>query len=126
MADKSKDPLQLWRGLLEDMEKNFNQLAGAAVGSEQFSRTMNQFGSASVAAQKGLGDVIERYLAIMNLPSRSDLVNLGERMQAIEARLNEIAALLHRAHPEAASETIGFAGMPKPKRTKRPPEPERK
>ena len=126
MTGKGNDPLQVWHGLLEEMEKNFNQFAGAAVGSEQFSQTINRFGSASIAAQKSLGEVIERYLMMMNLPSRADLIGLAERMQAMEARLNEIAAILHRAHPEVASETIGFAGMPKPKRTKRPPEADRK
>jgi hypothetical protein len=121
MADNSTDPVAMWHKLLEDMEKGFNTFAGAAVGSEPFSRTLNQVGGASVGAQKTMGAFMERYLTSLNLPSRSELVGIGERLQAIEARVNEIAGLLNRLHPEAAASGPAQAIAPKPRRTKQPP-----
>jgi hypothetical protein len=63
---------------------------------------------------------MERYLVSMNLPSRAQMVGMGERLAAIESQLNEIRALLNRVHRDAASQDSGLAA-PKPPRTKQPP-----
>lgn len=118
MSDKN-DPVQVWHAMLAEMEKGFNAMATQVMGSEQFSRTTHQLTGASVGAQKTVGDLMERYLVSMNLPSRAQVVNMGERLQAIEGQLNEIRALLNCVHGDAASPD-GFAA-PKPPRTKLPP-----
>ena len=66
------------------------------------------------------GDLMEKYLVAMNLPSRAQVVSLGERLHAIEGQLNEIAALLRQVHHNSAAADDGF-GAPRPPRTKRPP-----
>ena len=38
---------------------------------------------------------MEKYLVSMNLPSRAQMVGMAERLQSIEAQINEIKALLH-------------------------------
>lgn len=119
MADKETDPVQMWHSFLGDMEKNFNTFSNQAMGSEEFSRLMNQMTGASVGAKKAFGDFMERYLATMNLPSRSELIDLGERLQTIESRLNDIMSLLQRVHADVAASDSGLA--PRPPRTKRPP-----
>lgn len=118
MSDKN-DPVQVWHAMLAEMEKGFNAMATQVMGSEQFSRTTHQLTGASVGAQKTVGDLMERYLVSMNLPSRAQVVSMGERLQAIEGQLNEIRALLNRVHGDAAS-SDGFSA-PKPPRTKLPP-----
>lgn len=119
MADKNTDPVQMWHNFLGDMEKKFNTFSNQAMGSEDFSRLMNQATGASVGAKKAFGDFMERYLAAMNLPSRSELVDLGERLNTIESRLNEIMSLLQRVHADFAASDSN--GPPRPPRTKRPP-----
>ena len=119
MADKSSDPVQLWHSMLAEMEKGFNAMATQVMGSEQFSKTAHQLTGASVGAQKTMGDMMEKYLVSMNMPSRAQMANMGERMQSIEAQLNEIKALLNRAYPDAVSESGG--AMQRPPRTKQPP-----
>jgi hypothetical protein len=64
---------------------------------------------------------MEKYLLTMNLPSRAQMVGMAERLQAIEGQLNEIKALLHQVHGSAEGPESGYAGAPKPPRTKRPP-----
>jgi len=120
MADKPNDPVQVWHTMLAEMEKGFNAMANQVMGSEQFSKVTHQLTGASVGAQKTVGDLMERYLVSMNLPSRAQMVSMGERLQSIEGQLNEIRALLNRVHGDAASGDNGLAA-PKPPRTKQPP-----
>jgi len=120
MADKATDPVQMWHGFLADMEKQINSFSNQAMQSEEFSRVMGQVTGASAGAKKAFGDFMERYLAAMNLPSRSEMVDLGERLHHIEGRLNDIMSLLQRVHADVAS-ADGAGGVPRPPRTKRPP-----
>jgi len=121
MPTQSNDPADVWRTLLGEMEKGFNNFANQAMGSQEFSRLMNQAGGASFGAQKQLGDLMERYLSHMNLPSRAQLVNMGERLQAIEGQLNEIKAMLSRGGADSQAPSGGLAPPPKPPRTRLPP-----
>jgi hypothetical protein len=120
MADKSNDPVALWHTMLGEMEKGFNAFANQAMASPEFSKVVNQVGGASAGAQKQVGEMMEKYLASMNLPSRAQLANFGERLQAIEGQLNEITALLRQVHNNTGT-SDGIAATPKPPRTRRPP-----
>ncbi|MBN9586952.1 MAG: hypothetical protein BGN84_12485 [Afipia sp. 62-7] len=118
MSDKANDPVQVWHTMLAEMEKGFNAMATQVMGTEQFSRVTHQLTGASVGAQKTVGDLMERYLVAMNLPSRAQMVSFGERLNAIEGQLNEIKALLNRVHGDAQDNGLS---TPKPPRTKQPP-----
>jgi hypothetical protein len=120
MADKGNDPAVIWQTMMGEMEKGFNSFANQAMASPEFSKVMNQVGGVTAGAQKQLGELMEKYLVSMNLPSRSQLVGMAERIQAIEGQLNEIKALLHQVHNNSGATDGGF-GTPKPPRTKRPP-----
>ena len=119
MADKSNDPVTMWQNMIGEMEKGFNSFANQAMASPEFSKVVNQVGGVTAGAQKQLGDMMEKYLVSMNMPSRAQMANMGERLQGIESQLNEIKALLNRAHPEAV--TGDGTSVPRPPRTKQPP-----
>jgi hypothetical protein len=120
MADKSSDPVALWQNMIGEMEKGFNAFANQAMASPEFSKVVNQVGGVSAGAQKQLGDLMEKYLVSMNLPSRAQMVGMAERLQTIEGQLNEIKALLHQVSNSPGA-TGGHAAAPKPPRTRRPP-----
>jgi hypothetical protein len=103
------------------MEKGFNSFANQAMASPEFSKVVNQVGGVTAGAQKQLGELMEKYLVSMNLPSRAQMVSMAERLQSIEGQLNEIKALLHQVHNNSAAPEAGYAGAPKPPRTRRPP-----
>jgi hypothetical protein len=121
MADNSNDPAVIWQTMIGEMEKGFNAFANQAMASPQFSKVVNQVGGVTAGAQKQLGDLMEKYLLTMNLPSRAQMVSMAERLQAIEGQLNEIKALLHQVHNNSGAPQGGYAAAPKPPRTKRPP-----
>ena len=121
MADKSSDPVAMWQNLIGEMEKGFNSFANQAMASPEFSKVVNQVGGATAGAQKQLGDLMEKYLVSMNLPSRAQMVSMAERLQSIEGQLNEIKALLRQVHNNSGAPQGGYTAAPKPQRTKRPP-----
>jgi hypothetical protein len=118
MPDKSNDPAVIWQTMIGEMEKGFNTFANQAMTSPEFSRVMNQVGGVSAGVQKQLAELMEKYLTSMNLPSRAQMVGIGERLQTIESQLSEITTLLRQAN-------IGGGSIepltPRPPRTKQPP-----
>ncbi len=121
MADNSNDPFALWQKMIGEMEKGFNAFANQAMVSSQFSKAMNQAGGATAGAQKQLSDLMERYLVRMNMPSRAQMVDMAERLQAIEGQLDEIRTLLQQMNAVSTMTRDSPAAAPKPPRTKRPP-----
>src|ERR1700693_5821819 len=119
MADKSNDPVAIWQNLIGEMEKGFNSFANQAMPSPEFSKVVNQVGGTAAGAQKPLGDLMEKYLVSMNLPSRAQMVSMAERLPSVEGQLKEIKALLHQLHNNSGTPEGGYAGAPKPPRTKR-------
>jgi hypothetical protein len=121
MADKSNDPVAMWQHMIGEMEKGFNSFANQAMASPEFSKVVNQVGGVSAGAQKQLGDLMEKYLVGMNLPSRAQMVGMAERLQSIEGQLNEIKAMLHQMQSHSGPSQGGSSAAPRPPRTRRPP-----
>ena len=107
--------------MIGEMEKGFNAFANQAMGSPQFSKAVNQVGGVTAGAQKQLGELMEKYLLAMNMPSRAQMIGMAERLQSIEGQLNEIKAMLHHMQGGGADASGGYSQTPRPPRTKRPP-----
>jgi SMC interacting uncharacterized protein involved in chromosome segregation len=121
MADKSNDPVAMWQNMIGEMEKGFNSFANQTMASPEFSKVMNQVGGVAAGAQKQLGEMMEKYLVSMNLPSRAQMVGMAERLQSIEGQLNEIKAMLNQMGKASGVAAGGSLGTQMPPRTKRPP-----
>ena len=119
MTDKINDPVAMWQKMVGDMEKGFNSLATKAMESPEFSQAMNRAGGVAAGAQKQFGELMEKYLVSMNLPSREQMTGMAERLQAIEGQIGEIRSMLHQM--SVASGTAQASGAPRPPRTRRPP-----
>ena len=107
----------MWREWVSQSERQWNTFLTQAMGSESYSQSVGRFMEFYVAAQKQLGESMGRYLTALNLPTRDDLLGLGDRLAAIETRLARIETTL--AHGGGA----GDDAMPatRPPRTRRPP-----
>lgn len=121
MADKSNDPVAMWQNMIGEMEKGFNSFANQAMASPEFSKVMNQAGGVAAGAQKQFGEMMEKYLVGMNLPSRAQMVGMAERLQSIEGQLNEIKAMLTQLNKASGAPAGNAFGTPMPPRTRRPP-----
>jgi hypothetical protein len=120
MTDKSNDPIAMWQKMVGEMEKGFNSFANQAMSSPEFSQAVNRAGGVAAGAQKQLGELMEKYLVSMNLPSRDQVTGLAERLQSVEGQIGEIKSMLSQM---AASSGIsqGSDTALRPPRTKRPP-----
>jgi hypothetical protein len=121
MTDKSNDPAAIWRNMIGQMEQGFNALSNQAMASPEFSKVINQVGGVSAGGQKQFGEMMEKYLLAMNLPSRAQMVSMAERLQSIEGQLNEIKAQLHQLQGNSAAPDRRYPAAPRPPRTRRPP-----
>lgn len=118
MADqKAPDPAAAFRDMVAQWEKGFNKLANDTMGTEAFAQAMHKFTSVPMGMQAQLGDLIGKYLSALNLPSRAEMVNIGERIQAMESALLRIESRLAGSAPPAAQTPPGA----RPPRTKKPP-----
>jgi Poly(R)-hydroxyalkanoic acid synthase subunit (PHA_synth_III_E) len=119
MASSSpEDPAAAWRDLVTQWEKNLNEMANRTMGSDEFSQAMNRALSLSAGMQGSLQEAMGRYFASLNVPTRTEMEGIGERLRRIEERLDRVLVALGPAGAAAGS---GSAQRHKPPRTKRPP-----
>ena len=125
MPDTGSDPVALWQKMIGEMEKGLTAFANQAASSPEFSNATNQKANQASAtaagAQNQFGDFMEKYLLNMNLPSRAQMADMAERLQNMETQLKEIKAILQQMN--AGVSPSGFAGAPRPPRTRRPAPP---
>ncbi len=110
------DPVAAFRELVTQWEKGVNEFASKAMNSEEFARAMNKATTTSTTMQQQLGELIGRYLMTLNLPTRSEMTSINDRLQTIETSLHRISAQLDKL--TGSAEKGSSAGPP---RTKRPP-----
>jgi len=119
----SLDPFALWRDLVSQMEKGVNEVADPTMKSDEFAKVMNKVLSASVAGKTLKREMMNRYFGALNLPTRTDIGALNDRLQAIEDRIIGMSATLDRLAGVKPRAGTGLT-VAAPSRTKRPPTPD--
>ena len=114
--DGPSDPGAAFRDLVTQWERNFNAFANQIMGTESFSRVMQDAQKVQLGVQQTVSDAMTRQLTAMNMPTRDDVIRVAEKLQEVDRRLARIEALLE-ANAPGGTETKR-AGRP---RTKRPP-----
>ena len=114
----SLDPMAMWRELMAQWEKGTNAFANETMSSDPFRQGMHGGMNASLTAQKALGELMARYLTLLNLPTRADIQALGEQLQRIDDHLANISRAMEGGRSPATRATA--AAPVKPRRTKQP------
>jgi len=117
MSEKRNDPIAIWQTMIGEMEKGFNAFTGRTTAPSEIGKP----GEATSGAQPRLGDLMEKYLVNMNMPSRSQMVSIADRLQSIESQLDKIKALLLQTQKTAAAPEAGLKATPEAKATPKPP-----
>lgn len=124
MADQAEkqtpDIVQLWRDWLTQSERQVNSFFSDALGQEASGRTMAGYMELYVGLQRLLAEAMQRYLQFVNMPSRADVVSLGETLRSIEDRLGRIEETLQIA-AQAVDARVYEAPAAEPSRTRQPP-----
>jgi hypothetical protein len=123
MADQRNspsDPIASWREWMTQSESRLNALFNELMSTDGYGRLMGGLTKVFVSMQKSMTEGMERYFTTLSLPTRSDVVDLGERLSLIESRLLAIESSLARLAGTAAHEGEIKAAVSRPPRTKKP------
>ena len=116
--DKTPPPPQDFSELVTQWERNFNEFSNQMMGTEEFTRSMNQFQNMQMGMQRQFSEVMARQLANFNMPSRDDVIGIGEHLAEIDQRLMRIEKALEKTNAGLESAPRKKSG---PARTKKPP-----
>jgi hypothetical protein len=109
------DPLEMWREALAQWEGSANKVAGKQLGSEEFAKALHTVTGTSLSVQQALAKANKVVLKEMNLASRADLVEIGERLHRIEDMLE------HLIRQVGAPPVAARLPQAMPPRTRKPP-----
>jgi hypothetical protein len=108
--------MSMFRDFVTQWETLANDVGSKLLGSSEAAQVMHSGTSLSLKAQQMGHEAMAKGLAAANMPSKGDVVALGERLSAIEAQLARIEAAL-----SGKSTSAPTVERPAPKRTKTPP-----
>jgi len=108
-----------FREMVTQWERNFDAFANQFMGTEAFSRGMNQAQDAQLALRRMFQEFMGKRLENVNMPSREDLVRVAESVQNLDRRLARIEDMLSAMLSNAAP-PVARTGPP---RTRQPPKP---
>ena len=114
------DAAQLWRAWLSETERQLNGFFGEVLGTEEFSRLSGNFVDGYAVVQRSLNQSMERYLNTFNLPTHSDIIELGERLNNIEERISSLESTIRNIVEASGIQTTAQVTPLRPKRTRRP------
>jgi len=86
------DFLTAWQQAASQSEQQWNEFLNQAMGTEAFASLMGRYLEGYLNLQKSLAQSVEKYLQAMNLPTRSDITAVGERLAAVESQLSTLVA----------------------------------
>ena len=114
MANETpKDPSAIFHEWVTQWERNFDSFANKVMGTEGFSQAMNETQKAQLKMQGMFTQFMTEQLASMNMPTRDDVLRLGEAITAVDRRLERIEEKL-------ALDSKKKSSKKKPARTKKP------
>lgn len=92
------DPFAMWRTMRDQSLENWSQIMIDTVNSEAYSKATGEMLNSVLANSAPLRAMIEntmtQVLTQLNIPLRTDVTNLAERLTHIEMRLDDIEAKL--------------------------------
>ena len=112
---------EAWRQWATQSERQWNEFFNQMMSTEEFSQGLGRNLDVFLHFQKTMNEAMGSYFTAMNVPTRTDVLALGDRLLAIENRLATIEALFAAAQANAPAPDA--APPARPKRTKRPSPP---
>ena len=114
------DVVDLWRNWLTETERQLNGFFNEVMGTDSFSRVAGNYMDAYSVVQRSLNQGMERYLNTFNLPTHSDVVELGERLHNIEERLASLEQNINSLLKASGGTPTAAVTQLRPSRTRRP------
>lgn len=97
--------IETWRKAAADAEQRWNDYFNQLMGTEAFGQMMARSIDTYIAMQSTLARGMEQYLRALNIPSRTDVVQLAERVAMLEHKIDAIAAAVGAIDDAEAADT---------------------
>ncbi len=90
------DPFAPWKQFQEAGMQAWAKRMSEAVASEDFAKSMGQYLDsyleASAPMRRQIEEAMEKYLQQMNMPTRSEVISLAERLTSLEMQADDLNA----------------------------------
>lgn len=113
MANQEFDPFRAWQDLVQKWEGEINEWSGKMTESDQFSAMMGQATKMNLVAQKAWAERMETMLATLNMPTKSQVEDITERLDRIEDNIERMRLAMEQSGKPQA--------RPEPSRTRKAP-----
>ena len=121
------DPIRMWREWYQESEKSWNEAVTQMLGDDRVAKSTGKYVQEAIHAQRMFTETMAKWLANLNLPSRSDVIALSDRLGKLEdaiAGLQVEVGQLRRALTGQGLANGATVHTVRPKRTKTPPKQE--
>ena len=126
--NQALDPVRLWREWMIKSEKMWSDHLTEVMGDERFSKGMGRYIQEALHTHRMFSDGMAQYLSNLNIPSRADVLDIGDRLGQIEETLAGLQVEIReqRVQLTRLSNANGSASdqpgtKKRPSRTKQPP-----
>ena len=117
--DKTPDPAVQFSEWVTQWERSFDEFSNKVMGTDEFSKSMNQMQGLQMQFQRGFGEMMARNLANLNMPSRDDVNKIGEDLRSLDRRMAHIERSLEKLLK--LDNKTGSKKKSGPARTRKPP-----
>ena len=112
---------------MNQSERQWNSFLNEAMATDEFSRSMGRGMDMFLNAQGQMNEALGRILTTMNIPTRTDVMAIADRLGAIEERLLSIEMQMNTIRvngqqPGVAAERPAMEAAERPPRTRKPPQ----
>jgi hypothetical protein len=108
------DPMKAWREWFMKNERDWSESLTRIIKDDSVSSALGQELKAQLYQQQAMSKSMATPMALMNLPTRDELLTLSDRIGELEDAVARVEALLVQAQ-------AGSAAAKKPPRTRKPP-----
>ena len=119
--DAPPDPSMQFQEWVTQWERAVDEFSNRMMGTDEFSRSLNQMQSLQLEFQRNFGDFMSKQLANLNMPSRDDVLMLSEDLRSIDRRLAHVERSLDKLLQKDGTKRPLRQG---PARTRKPPKQE--
>ena len=96
--------IEAWRKQASEMEGRWNDYLNQMMGTDAFAQTMARSMDGYLSLQSSLAKGMEQYLRALNIPTRTDIMALTERISQLEEKIEALTSAVDTAEPAQSRE----------------------
>lgn len=118
------EPMKMWRNWYQKSEQQWSEALTELMADERLGKRFGKYFQEWLHAHHMFTEMVGQQLAALNLPSRSDVLNVGDRLSETEDALSALSAEIHQLKKQVqqiAKAADSLVEPPKVSRTRKPP-----